>query len=195
MCSLYLCKVYLLYSAKYKVTLYYESLQQVDYSSTLHIGWHTCFLYEMFELLRIWSISQYLAAHFDPPQPFVRPWLTSWSTIVAPILGLVCLCTLPPRILTPLLPLGFWPWLFPVCSSIFRIFYFCVVLCLCMLSNWRILRCTFELFQRTGLSLVDLILFISESETNVPNQLHECTKAIATCSKEWETAFMMCASD
>ncbi len=91
MCSLYLCKVYLLYSAKYKVTLYYESLQQVHYSSTLHIGWHTCFLYEMFELLRIRSISQYLAAHFDPPQPFVRPWLTSWSTIVAPILGLFCL--------------------------------------------------------------------------------------------------------
>ncbi len=33
---------------------------------------------------------------------------------------------------------------------------FCVVLFLYMLSNWRFVRCTFELFQRTGLSLVDL---------------------------------------
>ncbi len=29
---------------------------------------------------------------------------------------------------------------------------------------------------------------------NVHNQLHECTKGITICSKERETAFMMCTS-
>ncbi len=93
-----------------------------------------------------------------------KPWLTTCSTIVALIssemclcpwpllpLPLFCLCTLPPCILTPLLPLGCWLWSFSECSSIVRICNPCVVLCLYMLSYWRFMRCTFELFQRTGL--------------------------------------------
>ncbi len=72
-----------------------------------------------------------------------KPWLTTWSTIVALISSemhlchwplmpfpLFCLCTLPPCILTPLLPLCCWPWSFPGCSSIVRICNPCVVLCL-----------------------------------------------------------------
>ncbi len=46
------------------------------------------------------------------------------------LLPMFCLCTLPPCILTPLLPLGCWPWSFPGCSSIVRICNSCVVLCL-----------------------------------------------------------------
>ncbi len=105
--------------------------------------------FKMFQLMRIWSISQYLA---------VRSWLTTLFHLrYTSVLGLFCffLCTLP-CILTPLLPLGCWPWWFSGCSSIVRVCNSCVVLCLYMLSNWRFMRCTFELFQRTGLSLVDL---------------------------------------
>ncbi len=64
---------------------------------------------------------------------------------------------------TPLLPLVCWPWLFSGCSPIVRICNSWVVLCLYMLSNWRFMRCTFELFQRTGLYGLIYILFISES--------------------------------
>ncbi len=66
-----------------------------------------------------------------PASAIVSPWLTTWSTIVAPILSdirlcpwpLPLFCLFPPCILTPLLPLGSWPWSFPGCSSIFMIFY------------------------------------------------------------------------
>ncbi len=94
--------------------------------------------FKMFELLRIWSIFQYLAALFS----HCKPWLTAWSTIVALIssdmrlcplpllpLPLFCLCTLP-CILTALLPLVCWPWSFSGCSPIVRICNSCVVLCL-----------------------------------------------------------------
>ncbi len=92
--------------------------------------------FKMFELLRI---SQYLATPFS----HCKPLLTTWSTTVALIssdmhlcswpllpLPLFCLCTFPPCILTPLLPLVCWPWSFSVCSSIVRICNSCVVLCL-----------------------------------------------------------------
>ncbi len=65
------------------------------------------------------------------------------------LLPLFCLCTLPPCILTPL-PLVCWPGWFSGCSSIIRMCNSCVVH---VLSNWRFMRCTFELFQRTGLSV------------------------------------------
>ncbi len=109
----------------------------------------------------------------QPASAIVRPWLTAWSTTVALIssdmhlcpwpllpLPLFCICTLPPCILPPLLPLGCWPWWFPGCSSIVRICNSCVVLCLYMLSNWRFMRCTFELFQRTGLYGLIYILLV-----------------------------------
>ncbi len=115
--------------------------------------------FEMFELLRIWSISQYLAA------PFSHDW--QHDTIVALISSdmhlcpwprpLFCLCTLPPCILTPLLPLVCWPWSLSGCSSIVRICNPCVVLFLYMLTKRRFMRCTFELFQRTGLSFSSLV--------------------------------------
>ncbi len=72
-----------------------------------------------------------LSCTLQPASAIVRPWLTAWSTIVALIssdmrlcpwpllpLPLFCLCTLPSCILTPLLPLGCWPWSFPGCSSL-----------------------------------------------------------------------------
>ncbi len=114
--------------------------------------------FKMFELLRIWSISQFLAAPFSHCKAMIDNIISSemhfcpWPLLPLP---LFCLCTLP-CILTPLLPLSCWPWSFSGCSSIVRICNFCVVLCLYMLSNWRVMKCTFELFQRTGLSLVDL---------------------------------------
>ncbi len=108
----------------------------------------------------------------QPASAIVKPWLTTWSKIVALIssdmrlcpwpLPLFCLCTLPPCILTPLLPLCCWPWSFS--GSIVRICNSCVVLCLYMLSNWRFMKCIFELFQRTGLYGLIYILFISESQ-------------------------------
>ncbi len=84
--------------------------------------------FKMFELLRIWSISQYLANPFS----HCKPWLITWSTIVSLILSdmrlcpwpllplpLFCLCTLPPCILPPLLSLVYWPWSFPVYKKCF----------------------------------------------------------------------------
>ncbi len=115
--------------------------------------------FKMFELLRIWSISQFLAAPFSHCKAMIDNIISSdmhfcpWPLLPLP---LFCLCTLPLCILTPLLPLGCWLWSISGCSSIVRICNFCVVLCLYMLSNWRVMTCTFELFQRTGLSLVDL---------------------------------------
>ncbi len=47
--------------------------------------------FEMFELLRIWSISQYLAASFS----HCKPWLTASSTIVALISSDMRLCPWP----------------------------------------------------------------------------------------------------
>ncbi len=91
------------------------------------------YCFKMFELLRI---SQYLAAPFS----HCKPWLTTRSTMsfissdmrLCPWtllhLPLFCLCTLPPSILTPLLPLVCWPWSFSGCSSIIRICNSCVVL-------------------------------------------------------------------
>ncbi len=66
---------------------------------------------EMFELLRIWSISQYLC---------------SWPLLPLP---LFCLCALPPWILL-LFFLVCWPCSFSGCSSTVRICNSCVVLCL-----------------------------------------------------------------
>ncbi len=110
----------------------------------------------------------------------VRPWLTAWSTTVALISPDMCLCPWPlclflcfasVRILTPLLPLVWWPWSFLDVHPSSE----CVTLVLSsvyMLSNWRvhemhlhsfihsrfvfvtytiIQNITFELFQRTGL--------------------------------------------
>ncbi len=63
-----------------------------------------------------------------PASTIVKPWLTTWSKIVALIssdmrlcpwpLPLFCLCTLSPCILTPLLLLGCWPWSFSRCCTI-----------------------------------------------------------------------------
>ncbi len=112
--------------------------------------------FKMLELLRILSISQFLAVPFSHCKALIDNIISSdmhlcpWPLLPLP---LFCLCTLPPCILTPLLPLGYWPWSFPGCSSIVRICNYCVVLCLYMLSNWRFMRCT---FQRTDLSLIYL---------------------------------------
>ncbi len=152
-------------------------LSKVQIYTILCVGY---WLKEMFELLRIRSISQYLAAPFSHCKvmidnmfhnsgPYFIWGLCLWPLLLLP---LFYLCTLPPCILTPLLPLVCWPWSFSGCSSIVRICNSCVVLCLYMLSNWRFMRCTFELFQRTGLSLIDLHLFISESQDS-PAQFME----------------------
>ncbi len=124
-------------------------LSKVQIYTLLYVGY--CF--EMFELLRIRSISQYLVAPFSHCKAMIDNIISSdmclcpWPLLPLP---LSCLCTLP-CILTPLLPLGCWPWSFSGCSSIVRICNFCVVLRLYMLSNWRFMKCTFELFQRIGL--------------------------------------------
>ncbi len=133
-------------------------LSKVQIYTLLYVGYllkETVF--KMFELLRIWSISQFLAAPFSHCKAMIDNIISSDMHFCHwPLLPLFCLCTLP-CILTPLLPLSCtWPWSFSECSSIVRICNSCVVLCLYMLSNWRIIRCTFELFQITGLSLGDL---------------------------------------
>ncbi len=87
-----------------------------------------------------------LSCTLQPASAIVRPWLTAWSTTVALIssdihlcpwpflpLPLFCLFTLPPCILTPLLPLVCWHWSFSRCSSIVRICNSCIVLCLYIL--------------------------------------------------------------
>ncbi len=115
---------------------------------------------------------QYLTALFS----HCKPWSTTLSTTVALIssdkrlcscsllpLPLFCLFTLPPCVLTPLLPLICWPWSFSGCSSIVRICNSCVVLCLYALQLkvhemhlWAILSILFI-----------YILFISESQDSL----------------------------
>ena len=117
--------------------------------------------------------------------------LRTWSTSVArissgtricprPLLPLPLLC-LPPGSLTPLTLLllsGCWPHPSP-CPSIVR--HCNIVLCsgyIYILAIWWFMKCTFELFQKTGWSLVDLMLhtfpFVRESQdspgSNLPIQ-------------------------
>ncbi len=61
--------------------------------------------------------------------------LCSWLLLPLPQFWL---CTLPPCILTPLLPLVCWSWSFSGCSSTVRICYSCVFLCLYMLPRQEI---------------------------------------------------------
>ncbi len=104
-------------------------------------------LFKMFELLRIWSISQYLAAPFS----HCKPWLRTWSTIVAlissicaSVLGLF-LCFVSVHVHTSLLF-----FLSAVDPDRFSEFVTLMLFSVYMLSNWRFTRCTFELFQRFG---------------------------------------------
>ncbi len=109
--------------------------------------------FKMFELLRIWSISQYLANPFS----HCKPWLITWSTIVSLILSdmrlcpwpllplpLFCLCTLPPCILPPLLSLVYWPWSFPVYKKCFcfswKHFWNVRAFDKCMLFTYSVIR-------------------------------------------------------
>ncbi len=70
--------------------------------------------FKMFELLRIWSISQFLAAPFSHCKAMIDNIISSDMHFCP----------------WPLLPLSCWPWSFSGCSSIVRIWNFCVVLCL-----------------------------------------------------------------
>ncbi len=131
--------------------------------------------FKMFELLRIWSISQYLASPFS----HCMPWLTTCSTIVVLIsydmhlcpwalqpIPLCCFCTLPPCILTPLLPLVCWPWSFSGSSSTVRICNSCVSLCLCFLieGSWD---APLSYFKDLVYNWLIYILFISESQDSL----------------------------
>lgn len=100
-----------------------------------------------------------------PASATVRPWLTTWSTIVAlissgvcpynwPLLPLPLFCSLPlpPRILTPL------PWRWPSIS----VSQYCrngthyVLLGSYMFAKWRFVEFSFEWLWRSGLSLVTI---------------------------------------
>ncbi len=67
-------------------------------------------------------------------------------------------------------------------KPIVRICNSCVVLCLYVLFNWRLIRCIFVLFQRTGLELVwdwtsSFEKFISDSR-NAPKRLRKTVNII-----------------
>ncbi len=71
--------------------------------------------FKMFQLLRIWSISQYLSAtrlsHCKATiDSMIHNSGSYFIWYIASVLGFFC--TLPPSILSPLLPLGCWPWCF-----------------------------------------------------------------------------------
>ncbi len=118
--------------------------------------------FKMFELLRIWLISQHLAAHFSHCKAIIdnmvlnsglyfidmrlcpRP-LSSASSSVLPVYPSTMI--LSPHL--PLLPLVCWPWSFSGCSSTVRICNSCVVLSICFLIEG--LWMSFELFQRFDL--------------------------------------------
>ncbi len=124
----------------------------------------------------------------------VRPWLTTWSTIVALIssdmrlcpwallpLPLFCLCTLPRCILTPLLPLGCWPWSFSGCSSIIRICYFCVVplfICFPIEGSWD---AHLNYFREPVYNWLIYILFISESQDSLAQFMANLQKVVKKC--------------
>ncbi len=155
--------------------LQYESLQQVN-SIAVH-----CTLIDLFSLWNVWIIEDTVdlpifGCTLRPASAIVRPWLTTWSTIVALIssdmrlcpwpllpLPLFCLCTLPPCILTPLLPLGCWPWWFSGCSSTVRICNSCDVLYICFPTedSWD---APLSYFRELVYHWLIYILFISESQ-------------------------------
>ncbi len=178
-CSQTRCLVILSISALYTV------LPDVNYGNILEDSYCTEMQEATLLMYAIYPFQKYKFTHYctwdidyrrpifsctlQPASAIVRPWLTTWSSIDALIssemrlcswpllrLPLFCLCTLPSWILTLLLPLVCWPWWFFGWSFTVRICNSCVVLCLYMLSNWRFMRCTFELFQRTGIKMVDL---------------------------------------
>ncbi len=113
------------------------------------------------------------------PSVIVRPWLTTWSTIPLissvmclcswPLLPLplFCLCTLPPFILTPRLPLSCWPWWFSGCSSIVRMYkLLCCPLSLCypIEGSWDT---PLSSFRELVYNWLIYILFISESQDSL----------------------------
>lgn len=118
---------------------------QVEYCNMKHYSKYTvlqysahCWITYLFCLRNVWMIEDTVVlptfgCTLRPASAIVRPWLRTWSTIVALIswgtclcpwpllpLPLFCLPTLPPRSLTPLLLPGCWPCSFPCCSSIVR---------------------------------------------------------------------------
>ncbi len=113
--------------------------------------------FKMFELLRIWSISQFLAAPFSHCKAMIDNIISSdmclcpWPLLPLPVLPIPFHhASLLLFFLSAVDPDGFLD-VHP--SSEFVTF---VLSSVYILSNWRVMKCTFELFQRTGLSLVDL---------------------------------------
>ncbi len=130
--------------------------------------------FKMFELLRIWLISQHLAAHFSHCKAMIDNmvlnsglyfiWYAPLSSVLCPLLlPLFYLCTLPPWILSPhlpLLPLVCWPWSFSGCSSTVRICNSCVVLSICFLIEglWMLLWAISEIWFIIGWSIFSSLL-------------------------------------
>ncbi len=121
------------------------------------IDWKRLFQNVSITVLRIWLISQYLAAHFSHCKAMIDNMVHNSG----PYLIWYALMSLASSASSSVLPLytstmhpyssfflSCWPWSFSGCSSTVRICNSCVILWLYMLSNWRFMRCTFELFQR-----------------------------------------------
>ncbi len=126
--------------------------------------------FKMFELLRIWSISQFLAAPFSHCKAMIDNIISSdmhlcpWPLLPLP---LFCLCTLPCT-LTPLLPLSCWPWSFSGCSSIVRVCNFLllssVYICFSIEGSWN---APLSYFKELVYNWLIYILFISESQDSL----------------------------
>ncbi len=122
--------------------------------------------FKIFELLRIWSISQFLAAPFSHCKSMIDNIISSdmhfcpWPLLPLPLffhhafLLLFFLSAVDPDRFLDVHPSS--EYVTFVLSS-----------CLYMLSNWRFMRCTFDLFQKTGLYGLIYILFISESQDSL----------------------------
>ncbi len=131
------------------------SFQSVQIYTLLYVGYWLKETFWNVWILRIWSISQsapfsHCKAMIDKMVHNSGPYFIWYAPLS--LVSSASSSVLPlPCILSPLLPLVCWPWSFSGCSSIVRI----VLLLCCPLSiyasNWRFMRCTFELFQITGL--------------------------------------------
>ncbi len=125
--------------------------------------------FKMFELLRIRSISQFLAAAFSHCKAMIDNIISSDMHLCPwPLLSLprFCLCTLSPCILTPLLPLVCWPWWFSGYSSTVRMCYSCVVLCL-YAYQLKVHEMHLWAISENWFNWLIYILFISESQDSL----------------------------
>ncbi len=131
---------------------YFLSKVQFTHYCMWDIDWKR----KMFELLRIWSISQFLAAPFSHCKAMIDNIISSdmrlcpWPLLPLP---LFCLCTLP-CILTPLLLSAVDRFLDVHPSSEFVTFVLSsVYICFPIEGSWN---APLSYFRERGLSLVDL---------------------------------------